>query len=744
MSSIRKWLASKVFSSVLSNDGNHHLNVSNGSNTNGDNGGFSSLFGSSFSSPSTSSSGVGAISRNGDAYAIPGSSQDQAATILSTLDTSQSNVENQSYFSVIYHHYKSRIRKHQIQTATIQPNDKLLITLMYQFYQANEELNYTSSELDTFDGRKDTDRCSALVNSLKKTQDRVISLIFSIMDEIGCERASREYRLKFPDELLTGEGIESLNSQIWFGAECLTAGSTITNNQDKSNYLRPIAINLTTTLDQIRYELRSCCNYLPKTPRISKDLIRKLENFDNLFSSFEYDYVKAMLQIKNCEDIENLQELTILFSETLSYSLRKGLISKDEVDGCQPSVMIALPRLSIIRGLLQGFGSVVCKHDPTELTTILRPYHSLLLEFHEFLMNLSDDEVFFLERLLSTNHDNLIDYSADNQAANISSLMMIESHQQHQDSQLAIFNKFFRHAKRMKDSCPRNPELTTNHLHHSHNYHDEDDDTNQLQSIKKHQSVTTSTILRKSLLTNRYISASVDFLSTNNVRNDSANNNGNGDESGNSNTVNPQRYSPYKSNEALFRFNSLPNINFNLTNDFDDENVDIHNPVHKRSSIISRDYSSSSATTSTSSSSSCPSVSITCSSSSSISVELDFLKQIKDMLKRTQLKTLTKNRNFCSQQQQQTQHRSTSSGGVATNSNVQPMNEILANPRAKTAADRRRSHHHHDLHHNEIHSNSHCADQHSAQKTSTAAMFTPTTSTFSNNSVHFDLGIFIR
>lgn len=476
------------------------------------------------------------------------------------------------------------------------------------------------------------------------------------------------------------------------------------------------------------------------SPRISKDLIRKLENFDNLFSSFEYDYVKAMLQIKNCEDIENLQELTILFSETLSYSLEKGLISKDEVDGCQPSVMIALPRLSIVRGLLQGFGSVVCKHDPAELTTILRPYHNLLLEFHEFLMNLSDDEVFFLERLLSTNHDNLIDYSVDNHSANISSLMMIDSgqtdqnsHQQHQDSLLAIFNKFFRHAKRMKDSCPRNPELTANHLHHSHNYHDEEDD-NQLQSMKKHQSTTTSTIFRKSLLTNRYISASVDFLLTNNVRNDSANN-GN-DESGNNNIVHPQRYSPYKSNEALFRFNSLPNINFNLTNNMDDDNSDILNPVHKRSSSISRDYSSSATTTSTSSS--CPSVSITC-SSSSISVELDFLKQIKDMLKRTQLKTLTKNRNCCPQQQQQTQHRSTSSGGVATNSNVQPLNEILANPRAKTAADRRRCHHHH-LHHNDIASNIHCGDQHSAQKTSTAAMFTPTTSTFSNNSVHFDLG----
>lgn len=104
-------------------------------------------------------------------------------------------------------------------------------------------------------------------------------------------------------------------------------------------------------------------------------MIKKLEIFDHLFSSFEYDYVKTMLQIKTCEDIENLQELTFLFSDTLSYALKKGLISKEDVDGCQPSVMIALPRLSIVRGLLQGFGSVVCKANPDELTSILRPYH---------------------------------------------------------------------------------------------------------------------------------------------------------------------------------------------------------------------------------------------------------------------------------------------------------------------------------------------------------------------------------
>lgn len=105
------------------------------------------------------------------------------------------------------------------------------------------------------------------------------------------------------------------------------------------------------------------------------ELVKRLEKFDCLFTAFEYDYVKAMLTIKTAEDIENLQELTYLFTDTLFHAIEKDLITKDDVEGCQPNVMIALPRLSIVRGLLQGPGSVVCQSDPEKLCSILRPFH---------------------------------------------------------------------------------------------------------------------------------------------------------------------------------------------------------------------------------------------------------------------------------------------------------------------------------------------------------------------------------
>ena len=43
-------------------------------------------------------------------------------------------------------------------------------------------------------------------------------------------RANREFRVKFPDEIVT----ENLGGQLWFGAECLAAGQKI--RFQKQNY----------------------------------------------------------------------------------------------------------------------------------------------------------------------------------------------------------------------------------------------------------------------------------------------------------------------------------------------------------------------------------------------------------------------------------------------------------------------------------------------------------------------------
>ena len=89
---------------------------------------------------------------------------------------------------------------------------------MAKFYFADEDLNSVAAELDSFDGRKDPERCTILVNQLRVCQDKVLTIIQKMMIEvIPAQRANRDFRVKFPDDVLQ----ESLAGQLWFGAEVL-------------------------------------------------------------------------------------------------------------------------------------------------------------------------------------------------------------------------------------------------------------------------------------------------------------------------------------------------------------------------------------------------------------------------------------------------------------------------------------------------------------------------------------------
>ncbi|RWS27150.1 hypothetical protein B4U80_00874 [Leptotrombidium deliense] len=281
------------------------------------------------------------------------------------------------------------------------------LTLL-KFYGADEELNLIAAELDSFDGRRDPVRCTNLVNQLRGAQDKVISVIFTLMDEWNCERCSRDYRSKFPDDLLTGgENGESLNGQIWFGAECLAAGSNIMNHETESEALRPMAKVLTNTLDVLRQELRRCCTDLDDNFCVYKDvrgfdLICKLEEFDRMFASFEFEYVNAMLPIKSVDEIEKLQELTVLFSETVARALKRGLIQQSDIDECQPNVMITIPRLAIVYGLVFcGEESTIYKKQKEDLSNVFKPFHSLIHRVYDLLHILRPVELEFLEKLLT-------------------------------------------------------------------------------------------------------------------------------------------------------------------------------------------------------------------------------------------------------------------------------------------------------------------------------------------------------
>lgn len=109
-----------------------------------------------------------------------------------------------------------------------------------RLYHADDTLNAVAAELDALDGRKEPERCSILMSRLRASQDRVLQIIGTLLplpatSSISCpveeeilvliwpeeaERAPRDFRAKFPDDILQ----DSLPGQLWFGAEVRRGG----------------------------------------------------------------------------------------------------------------------------------------------------------------------------------------------------------------------------------------------------------------------------------------------------------------------------------------------------------------------------------------------------------------------------------------------------------------------------------------------------------------------------------------
>ncbi|ESO90840.1 hypothetical protein LOTGIDRAFT_122573 [Lottia gigantea] len=216
-------------------------------------------------------------------------------------------------------------------------------SLLAQFFYADEDLNLVAAELDSFDGRKDPERCSLLVNQLRTCQDRVLNIIQQIMeDAIPLQRASRDFRVKFPDDVIQ----ENLSGQLWFGAECLAAGSSIMNREIESATMRPLARALTKNLDSLRSVLREQClrNINQYTERIRESLVI----FDKLFAEFELSYVSAMVPVKTMREYDMVQEITVLFSETVQRAVKLGHLSEEMINEYDPALMFTIPRLAIV------------------------------------------------------------------------------------------------------------------------------------------------------------------------------------------------------------------------------------------------------------------------------------------------------------------------------------------------------------------------------------------------------------
>ncbi|KAM4723570.1 lateral signaling target protein 2 homolog isoform 3-T3 [Anableps anableps] len=273
--------------------------------------------------------------------------------------------------------------------------------LLAQFYYADEELNQVATELDSLDGRKDPQRCTLLVNQFRSCQDNVLNIISQIMDEcIPNDRANRDFCVKFPEEIRH----DNLAGQLWFGAECLAAGSIIMNREIESIAMRPLAKDLTRSLEEVRsitrdQALRDLNLY---TDRM-KDALR---HFDSLFAEFELSYVSAMVPVKSPKEYDVQQEVIVLFCETVERALRLGYLTQDMIDDYEPALMFTIPRLAIVCGLVvYPEGPLNLDRKSEDMSELFRPFRTLLKKIRDLLQTLTEEELLTLEKNLCISQD---------------------------------------------------------------------------------------------------------------------------------------------------------------------------------------------------------------------------------------------------------------------------------------------------------------------------------------------------
>ncbi|XP_056410937.1 lateral signaling target protein 2 homolog isoform X3 [Hyla sarda] len=273
--------------------------------------------------------------------------------------------------------------------------------LLAQFYYADEELNQVAAELDSLDGRKDPQRCTLLVNQFRSCQDNVLNIINQIMEEcIQNERANRDFCVKFPEEIRH----DNLAGQLWFGAECLAAGSIIMNREIESMAMRPLAKDLTRSLEEVRNIIRD--QALRDLNIYTEKIKDSLRHFDVLFAEFELSYVSAMVPVKSPKEYYVQQEVIVLFCETVERALKLGYLTQDMIDDYEPALMFTIPRLAIVCGLVvYSEGPLNLDRKAEDMSELFRPFHTLLRKIRDLLQTLTEEELHTLERNLCISQD---------------------------------------------------------------------------------------------------------------------------------------------------------------------------------------------------------------------------------------------------------------------------------------------------------------------------------------------------
>ena len=126
-----------------------------------------------------------------------------------------------------------------------------------------------------------------------------------------------------------------------------------------------------------------------------------LQVFDNLFADFEFGYGSAMVPVKSVKEYNRQLDVAVLFSDCLARAIRLGYITREQIDDCDPNVIIGLPRLAIVWGLLfYPEGALNIDLPKEDISEMFRHSHKLLILVRNLLLTLNPEELGRLEQKL--------------------------------------------------------------------------------------------------------------------------------------------------------------------------------------------------------------------------------------------------------------------------------------------------------------------------------------------------------
>ena len=137
-----------------------------------------------------------------------------------------------------------------------------------------------------------------------------------------------------------------------------------------------------------------------------------LKDFDKAWTDFEKAICYAYFSISSFGKPFCTQEVElfeILLTETILYCLTHDYISRDDLENCEPSTFITIPRMSIMVALVRMPQLLPSTNEHTpRLFDWFKEKSSLLHEISLQLAALKDHELDHLEKLLANQENEMI------------------------------------------------------------------------------------------------------------------------------------------------------------------------------------------------------------------------------------------------------------------------------------------------------------------------------------------------